>query len=241
MILRMFKWIKDIIEFKNVFNKYRRFETIDEATFWGKKHFSYWLPRYQVGGKLRHNYEVDNLEMYLHDEWSVISKEEIKKDAIENKWFSFYCGGNYGLAINKKLRFGNTESLFSEDELIEMQEIMDNRLSKSFVPENIWGYRYLKYDDLCSSTKMRNIKRGMFIEDKGYMGVGLVKSQLQREFDTYDTLLKIMIPERVNGLYIDLISNRREEQEVLFARGSKLKVIFKYRSKGKRIIVCQML
>ena len=41
-----------------------------------------------------------------HPEWlGDFSEEEIQElrvDALENKWFSFYCGGNLGLAINEK-------------------------------------------------------------------------------------------------------------------------------------------
>ena len=94
---------------------------------------------------------------------------------------------------------------------------------------------------MCIGTQRRYINCGAVIEDKGYMGVGLVKSSLKEEFGSYDTLLKIMIPQGAKGLYIDLISNRGEEQELLFARGSKLKVLFTYRSRGKKIIICKML
>ena len=37
-------------------------------------------------------------------------------------------------------------------------------------------------------------------------------------------LLKKLIPQGSKGLYIDLISNRSNEQEVLFARNSRLNV-----------------
>lgn len=50
-----------------------------------------------------------------------------------------------------------------------------------------------------------------------------------------------MIPKGTNGLYIDLISNRGGEQELLCARGSKLKVLFTYRRRKKNIIICKML
>lgn len=122
-----------------------------------------------------------------------------------------------------------------------MQAVMDNRLDKSHIPENVWGYRFLKYEDLCLSMKRKYISWGSIIEDKGYMGVGLVESTLKEEFDIYDTLLKIMIPQGAKGLYVDLISNRSEEQEVLFARGIKMRVLLTYRCKGKKIIICKML
>ena len=206
-----------------------------------KRFYSYWLPNYQLGGKLRGNYDTENPERFLKGKFSEEEKQELREDAVENKWFSFYCGGNWGLAINEKQRYGYTGFTFPQEELAEMQDVMDNRLNNSYVPENVWGYRFLDYRKLCIGTQRRYINCGAVIEDKGYMGVGLVKSSLKEEFGSYDTLLKIMIPQGAKGLYIDLISNRGEEQELLFERGSKLKVLFTYRSRGKKIIICKML
>lgn len=220
---------------------YKKFTNIDEAREWGKKYYSYWLPRYQVGGKLRRIYDTENIERYLRGTFSKEEKQELRVDAFENKWFSFYCGGNWGLAVNEKNRWGNTGYSFPDEQLTEMQAVMDNRLDKSHIPENVWGYRFLKYEDLCLSMKRKHISWGSIIEDKGYMGVGLVESTLKEEFDIYDTLLKIMIPQGAKGLYVDLISNRSEEQEVLFARGIKMRVLLTYRRKGKKIIICKML
>lgn len=219
---------------------YKKFASIDEARDWGIRNYSYWLPRYQLGGKLRGNYDTENPEIYLEGDFSEEEIQELRVDAIENKWFSFYCGENYGRAINEKNRYGYTNSTFSEDELEEMQAVMDKRLNKSYVPENILGYRFLDYRDLCISTNRYHINWGAVIEDKGYLGVGLVESSLEKEFGSYDTLLKIMIPKGTKGLYIDLISNRRKEQELICARGSKLKVML-YRRRGKKILICKML
>lgn len=221
--------------------KYRKFVNVDEAIHWGKKYYSYWLPRYQRDGELRDNFETEHPESCLLDEFSQEEIEVLKKDALEYKWFSFYCGGNHGLAINERLRYGCTKYEYPTTSLDTMQEVMDMRLNNACVPENIWGYRFLDYNDLCTSTKKHHIVCGDLIIDNGYMGVGLVKSALKEEFGAGDTLLKIMIPQGAKGLYIDLISARRKEQEMLFARGSKLKVKFVYRLKGKRIMICKML
>lgn len=220
---------------------YRKFTSIDEASDWGKINYSYWLPKYQLGGMLRGNYDTENPERYLKGNFLEEEIRELKVDALENKWFSFYCGGNWGLAINEKNRYGYTEYAFPENELMEMQEVMDKRLNKSYVPEDIWGYRFLDYRKLCISTNNRHINWGAIIEDKGYMGVGLVKSSLEEEFGSYDTLLKVMIPQGVKGLYIDLISNRGQEQELLCARGSRLKILLTYKKRGRKIIICKML
>lgn len=220
---------------------YKKFTSIHEARDWGKTNYSYWLPNYHLDGKLRRNYDTENPEEHLEGNFSDEEIRELRVDALENKWFSFYCGGNWGLAINEKNRYGCTGLPFPEDEIMEMQAVMDNRLDKSCVPENIWGYRFLNYGELCKSTKRKHISWGAVIEDKGYMGVGLVESALEEEFGSYDTLLKIMIPKGSKGLYIDLISNREGEQELLCARGSKLKVLFTYKKSGKKILICKML
>ena len=60
------------------------------------------MPEYQLGGKLRRNYDTENPEIYLKGDFSEEEIQELRVDALENKWFSFYCGGNWGLAINKK-------------------------------------------------------------------------------------------------------------------------------------------
>lgn len=227
---------------KNMWSKYRKFTSVDEAKCWGQEFYSYWLIDYQIGGKLRGNYNTEHPEEFLRGKFSKEEKRKLKEAAVENKWFSYYCGGSWGLAINQKQRNDYTEYQFPEEELAEMQDTMDKRLNNSRVPENIWGYRFLNYGDLCKSTQKAYINCGAVIEDRGYMGVGLVKSLLEEEMGPdYDTLLKIMIPQGAKGLYIDLISNRVREQEVLFARGSKLRVLFAYRYMGKRIIICKML
>lgn len=82
----------------------------------------------------------------------------------------------------------------------------------------------------------------MIIIDKGYMGVGLVKNELAKEFATIeeeDTLLEVMIPRGANALYVDLISCRENEQEVLFARNSKMRVLSVYKRKKRRVIICK--
>lgn len=44
---------------------YRKFTSIDEARDWGQKNYSYWLPNYQLGGKLRENYYTEHPERFL--------------------------------------------------------------------------------------------------------------------------------------------------------------------------------
>lgn len=223
-------------------NKYRKFLSVEDSKGWGERNYSYWLPRYQVGGCLRNCFELDDVECLLSGEFSPEDCKRLREDALENKWFSFYCGGNWGLALNEKLRYGYTEYEYQEKDLIEMMNVLDLRLNQSLVSENVWGYRLLNYRDLCRSLDKKCIFCGTIIEDKGYMGVGLVESALIEEFgEAFDTLLKIMIPQGTKGLYIDLISNRSKEQELLLARGSRLRVLFRCRYNRKRVFVCKLV
>lgn len=96
---------------------YRKFTSIDEARDWGKNNYSYWLPKYQLGGKLRRNYDTENPERYLKGDFSEEEIRELRVDALENKWFSFYCGGNLGLAINEKTYMVIRDLLFQKTNL----------------------------------------------------------------------------------------------------------------------------
>lgn len=217
---------------------YKKFINLEDAMQWGKIHYSFWLPMYQTGGKLRQCFNRDFVAKLLNVD--ILSLEQLK-DAQEYQWFSYYCGGSWGLAINQKLRTGHTEYSYVGANLEEMQAVMDACLNVASIPENIWAYRFLNYENLCKCMRRSSIRVGMVIQDRGYMGVGLVKSTLEKDFGHYDTLLKIMIPKGAHGMYIDLISARMMEQEILFARDSRLLVLCCYRWKNRNVIVCKML
>ncbi|MNO00830.1 hypothetical protein D3C81_2208000 [compost metagenome] len=74
------------------------------------------------------------------------------------------------------------------------------------------------------------------------MGVGLVKESLLEEHD-YDTIMKVFVPVGCNAIYLDLISRRINEQEVLFKRNTRLKVISNKKGffKNKRNIICVII
>ena len=59
--------------------KYRKFTSIDEARCWGKRFYSYWLPNYQLGGKLRGNYDTENPERFLKGKFSEEEKQVLLK------------------------------------------------------------------------------------------------------------------------------------------------------------------
>jgi hypothetical protein len=161
-------------------------------------------------------------------------------EAMEYKYFSLYCGSNHR-EMNEALRFN--KGIYRLDIYYYMQKVLDYRLESSTIHENIWTYRLLNYKDFCRGCKKKCIKTGTVIEDRAYMGTGLVLSGLSKQFEGsyYDTILKIKVSKGAKGLYLDMISRRENEQEVLFARDSKIKVVFTYVWKRKHVIICKML
>ena len=101
---------------------------------------------------------------------------------------------------------------------------MDTEINKYEIKENIIAYRTFSYKDLLKVQNRYNIVKGDIIIDKGFMGVGLVREELLK-YHNYDTIMKVFIPAGCHGIYIDLISNRLEEQEILLKRGTRLKVL----------------
>lgn len=166
----------------------------------------------------------------------------LKKEFKTYKAFSYYCGGNYGLAINQLCRYGHQTFGFKDSIVKELIELMKKEILKYNIYENIIAFRVLDYNDLLNTVGTKKIIIDQILIDNGFMGVGLVKDELIKEYSGYDTMLQIYIPKECNGLYLDLISNRSEEQEILFFPGSRLKVLSnKKHFRKQRVIVCEML
>lgn len=229
-----------------MYDNYREFKSLDDARNFGIKYYGDWLKEFQIGGKYRNIYELSDYDyLNLKNKKGQDYAEQIKQKCLIYKTFSFYCGGNHGLAINELCRFGITKYPFDIKTLKSMIKIMDSEIEKFEIKENIIAYRTLFYRDLLRSQNKTKITKGEIIIDYGFMGVGLVKAALLKEHDYYDTNMKIFIPVGCHAIYLDLISNRLNEQEILLKRGTKLKVISNKSPIPlfckKRKIVCSVL
>ena len=219
---------------------YKKFKTIKEAGAWGAKYFGYWLKNYQKGGALRNSYDVINSHLYYLAE-TAEERENLIKEEKAYTAISYYCGGNTGRTINTYCR--NNGLLcggIKEEYVASFIRALDDALIDGEIPENIIAYRFISYEDL-KCTQPNRLLPGRVITDKGYMGVGLVKDSLRQEHNYYDTAIKIYIPKGAKGTYLDLISRRPEEQEVLFQRGARLRILWNIKIGSKRYMGCKYI
>lgn len=225
-----------------LYAKFKEFSSVEEAIEFGTKYFYDWLKEFQVKGEFRHLYELndtDNMYLMIKMKYGQEYADKIKDKCLIYRDFSYYCGGTYGLAINELCRYGYTNYTYNVDTLRSMIERMDSEINKHEIKENIVVYRTFSYTHLLEAQERKKIIKGDIIIDQGFMGCGLVKETLLKEHE-YDTVMKIFIPAGYHALYLDFISSRRNEQEVLFKRGARLKVLFNKKSffSNKRNIIC---
>ncbi|WP_179208022.1 ADP-ribosyltransferase [Clostridium diolis] len=223
-----------------MYNEFREFKTIKEAKTFGEKYYGDWLKEFQKGKKYRGIYDASDLDYLCFDAEEDYLKQ-IKLECEVYKVFSYYCG-NYGKIINEYCRIGNG-SIESEPETIEaMISLIKFEIEKFVIKENIVAFRTLSYRDLLIVQRKTKLKKGMIIVDEGFMGVGLVREELLKE-QKYDTVIKVLIPKGCHGIYLDLISNRENEQEILLNKGTKLKIISnkKWIFSKTREIVCKVV
>lgn len=221
---------------------YKEFTSIEDAKYFGKKYFGSWLKEFHAKGNRRNSYELSELEYEeLKEKYGVDYAKKIQRGNRVYAAFSYYCGGNLGLAINQICRFGSNEFGFKKEDLEWIIHIMDNEFNYHEIKENIIVYRSLSYSDLLAAQKVNKICKGDLIVDKGFMGTGLVKSKLLEEHN-YDTVVKILVPAGTHAIYLDFISNRVNEQELLFSRGTLLRVLSNKKSiLNRRSIICKIV
>ncbi|MCB2297943.1 ADP-ribosyltransferase [Clostridium tagluense] len=232
-----------MININTEFKEFKEFMFLEEAVDFGAKYFGDWLKEFQAKGKLSRVYELSDFEYgMIKEEKGQEHAERIKYECLIYKDFSYYCGGNYGLAINELCRYGYSSYLFKTETLESMIQTMDSEINKYEVKENIVAYRTFSYSDLLRSQEKEKINRGDIIVEQGFMGVGLVKEKLLEEHK-YDTIMKVFVPVGCHAIYLDLISRRVNEQELLFKRGTKLKVIFNKKTffGNERNMICVIL
>jgi hypothetical protein len=228
---------------KELYNEFREFISLEDALNFGMKYFSEWLKDFQVEGKFRRIYKLGDIEyLTIKEEKGQEYAEQIKRECLVYEAFSYYCGGNYGLAINELCRYGHSNYQFKKEILESLIQVIDNEINKYEIRENIIAYRTFCYKDFLRAQKTNRINIDDIITDQGFMGVGLVKEKLLEEHD-YDTVMKVYIPVGSQAIYIDLISNRLNEQELLFKKGTRLKVLSNKKSifGNKRNMICVIL
>ncbi|MEG1981861.1 MAG: ADP-ribosyltransferase, partial [Clostridia bacterium] len=175
-------------------NDYVEFCNAKEANEWGTNHYSSWAEK--------HNAVMESAKN--------IVKISLCTDVVE-----CYCGYSY-VQINQFLREGKD----TENNLYrEMADILSMVLSSApRIPRDIVVYRMVN-DDFINMLITNNKKENPTpVQEKGFMSTSLLKN-IASENESYATennLLKIYVPKDTIGIYVNVITKRKEEEILLF-------------------------
>lgn len=215
-----------------IIKKYIEFFTIEEAQEFGQKHYGDWLKDFQIdSGKYYIPYTscIDSSLSYITQTEGEDRAQQLLKDKVIYIAFSYYCG-YYATAINEFCRYGRQiEHDYQESELKHIINTISSEFTKFTLPENIIAYRTFDYKYLCYAQELNTILPLSIITDKGFTSLGLVKKSLLEEHPSYDTILKVYIPKGTPAIYLDLISGRPFEQELLLQKNTSFKIISNFK------------
>lgn len=204
--------------------EYCEFLSIDDATSFGRSYFGDFCSDYQFGSKLHSLIISSGFDSFGYMYFDEDNKQEYlqkRQDYSCANAIANYCG-NYSDMINSSLRCGD-KSFDNNCIYKDISSTLDNILQAQQIPINIITYRMVGYEYVLSMAKGK-LKSGTTIEDFAYMSTGLVYSKLCIEHPR-DAVLRIKVPAGSNGLYLEFLSHRPNEQEVLLPRQTKLKVL----------------
>jgi hypothetical protein len=138
-----------------------------------------------------------------------------------------YSGGEYR-AINSELRAGETDP--------ERVGALDAALEKASLPETFQVYRGASLDSLpdevsalmgVDNEQFMRALEGSVLQDQGYLSTTVSEGLAQTRFTKDNNVMyQILAPEGSHGGFLGpLLSRNADEQEILFARGSQLRVV----------------
>lgn len=128
--------------------------------------------------------------------------------------------------INMLLRQNNKLNMKEN----KYKNILDRVLSDE-IGENIITYRKVK------NNPFQNMNT--FVE-KGYMSTSLIDGDIN-QIHTGDYMLKLLVPCKCAGFYVDYISCRYGEYEMLLKRNIRLKKIVQKKQNNRTIILCKVV
>lgn len=198
--------------------KFKEF-TLDEAEEWGRKNYVDWLPELQ--------------------------SQDYEPQTPAEEFFRYYTQGIHNF-FNETTRYDETDTFYF-DERYFSKEMFDDSIKEINchpIPDDIVVYRYVPktlIKKMLEWGDSKSLKRNSILVDKGFfsttLNIGAVKSRGYAELRKH-SLFKIYVPKGTPSVYVDLISDMHE-QEMLFAPGIKLKVIWKcWFGKFVECIVC---
>ncbi len=158
-------------------------------------------------------------------EWIQKYKKESEELPIYTKEvISHYCKEDHP-QINTYLREGKE---LNENQLMYM-ESLDKALSNK-IGENLVVYRNLKGNPFINK---------LAFTEKGYMSTSLLDGSISA-IHNGKYMLKILLPSSCQGFYVDFISQRTGEYELLLKRNIKLKKLAYINQKNRILILCKV-
>jgi hypothetical protein len=143
--------------------------------------------------------------------------DEDERDAIAS-----YTGST-STAINKFWRKAETDN----DDAEEKSKYLDSAISKGVLKDNVMLYRGAGYDAIGGALALPILQGrkheviGATVQDLGYMSTSLGATS---KFDK-EVTFQIMAKKGTKGMYVEEFTSTMGEQEVLLARGTKLKIV----------------
>lgn len=186
-------------------NLFREFVDKDEATEWGKEHYSDWMPQLQ--------------------------NQNYKPQTPAEQFFRYYTQGIHN-TYNRILRYSNIEKYDFEDSGVTKEMFIDGtaEINNQFLSEDIIVHRYVDIDllrDMKKWSSVKIIKRNSILIDKGFFSTTLSLDSVQnRDYATLigHSLFYIYVPKGTPCAYMDLVSDMHEN-ELLFAPNIRLRVL----------------
>lgn len=201
--------------------KYLEFKNHEEAKIWGIEHYNNWSDKYK-------------------------QIMQMSKNVIKGSFFSAplecYCGYSYR-QINEFLRYERDGDQHIYRELADILSIV--LCSAPRIPHDLILYRMVNDEFIDMLIEKNRQKQPVPIEEKGFMSTSLLK-EIAHEDEPYaaeNNLLKIFVPKDTIGIYVNAITNRNEEEMLLFPNMFLGLVSYPYKDKKVKKIIyeCKLI
>lgn len=159
------------------------------------------------------------------NEWiKKYKKESEELPEYTKKVISHYCKEDQP-QINRYLREGKG---INDKKSLDYMESLDKVLSKK-IGENIIVYRNIKGNPFMDK---------LIFTEKGYMSTSLIDGSISA-IHNGKYMLKILVPSSCQGFYVNYISQRNGEYELLLKRNTKLRKIASINQPDRILILCK--
>ncbi|MBV4426091.1 ADP-ribosyltransferase [Clostridium tyrobutyricum] len=142
---------------------------------------------------------------------------------LYKKVISYYCKEDQP-QINRHLREGKELN----EQQLKYMEALDKALSNK-IGKNVIVYRNLKENPFMNK---------LTFTEKGYMSTSLIDGSISA-IHNGKYMLKILLSSSCQGFYVDFISQRTGEYELLLKRNTKLKKLGYINQNDRMLILCK--